>query len=317
LITVWVLTLGYVSAFAILHGGRGPGGHTGDQNDAAVVAAMGLSFALFGVGSADPKVRRISIILCAVFLVASIATLSRGGMIAMVSVALFYFLVTSHKFKKLIVIAIVIFGTFSFAPDQYFSEMASIDDDVKSDSQYSTVQIRLFMWATAINAFEDNPILGVGAANYTWVVGRYQPTEGNWPDSFFRRSRTGQAAHSWYFQILSEQGLVGVTVFGFLIFRFFRGLRRIVKQSVMAENRADDVWRFLSPKLLALALMGSMIGFLSAGVFLSILTYPHFYYLIGMGAGLELAVANREPDSQSGGEKLVSDRSASNGVDIQ
>ncbi len=74
-----------------------------------------------------------------------------------------------------------------------------------------------------------------------------------------------------------------------------------------ADPRSAQVWGYLSPRLLALALMGSMIGFLSAGIFLSILIYPHFWYLIGMAAGLEIAVSNnsKRDSGDSGGPQAI------------
>jgi hypothetical protein len=55
------------------------------------------------------------------------------------------------------------------------------------------------------------------------------------------------------------------------------------------DKDVSDDWGYLSPRLLANATIGSMIAFLTGGVFLSVLTYPHFFYLLGIGAGLGVA----------------------------
>jgi len=145
------------------------------------------------------------------------------------------------------------------------------------------------MWTTAINVFKENPVLGEGAGNFPWVVGQYQPREGNWPASFFRRDRYLQSAHSFYFQLIAEHGLVGILIIGFLIRRYFKSLWRIAKETKCYGQAELASWDYLSPNLLANALIGSMIGFLTGGIFLSVLIYPHFFYLLGMGAGLEVA----------------------------
>ncbi len=289
LIFVWLASLAYVSFYAITHNGRGPGGYAGDENDMALTAAMGLSFALFGVGTKSGWFKVVSAVLIFLFITSSVISFSRGGMIAMGAVGLFYFVSTENKIRKGFLVMALISLTLSFAPQKYVSELQSIGGELESDSAYSTGQIRLFMWAAAINAFKDNPILGVGAGNYSWSVGKYQPTEGNWPPAFFVRDRTRQSAHSFYFQLLAEQGIVGVSVIGFLVIRFFRNLNRIAKSRSYTEPDEAGGWGYLSRPYLALAIMGAMIGFLSAGVFLSVLNYPHFFYLIGMGAGLEIA----------------------------
>lgn len=306
LIGVWVLMLAYVAIYSIFHAGRGPGGYAGDENDMTLTAAMGLSFALFGLGSRHSMIKFGSSVLIVVFVTASVISLSRGGMIAMAAVGLYYFLSTKHKFRKGFVVVVVLLGTLSFAPEKYMSELKSIGGELTSDSAYSTGQIRLFMWAASINAFKDNPILGVGAGNYLHVVGKYQPTEGDWPSEFFRRDRTWQSAHSFYFQLLAEHGIVGIVIIGFLIMRFFKKLRRVVNENVQTDSKTAEVSGHLSRQLLALALMGSMIAFLTAGIFLSVLNYPHLFYLIGMGAGLEVATLR---DSQ----REITDDTASRG----
>jgi len=313
LIAVWVLTLAYVGIYAIFHGGMGPGGYMGDENDVALAAAMGLPFALFGLGSRHLMIKIGSSVLTFIFVSASVASLSRGGMIAMAAVGLYYFVSTEHKFRKGFLLVAVLLGTLSFAPDKYISELQSIGGEMKSDSEYSTGQIRLFLWAAGVNAFKDNPILGVGAGNYPWVVGKYQPTEGNWPASYFRRDRTKQAAHSFYIQLLAEHGLTGILVVGFLIMRFFSNLGRIAKESMQAEPNTAEDWGYLSPRLLALALIGSMIGFLSAGIFLSVLNYPHLFYLIGMGAGLEVATLKDSQGERADGGELTERREVGKG----
>lgn len=296
-VAVWLLTLAYVGIYAIFHSGGGPGGYVSDENDMALTVAMGLPFALFGLESQRPMIKIGSWVLTFIFVAASVASFSRGGMIAMASGVLFYLLYTQHKFRKSLLVATLILMILSLAPDRYLSELKSIRGELTANSEFSTGTIRRFMWATGVNAFMDNPILGVGAGNYPMVVGVYQPTKGNWPDAFFNRGRTMQSAHSFYIQILAEHGLAGIVLFGFLIKRFFSNLHRIVKENMQAEANDTEIWGHLSPRLLSLALMGSMIAFLSAGIFLSVLAYPHFYYLIGMGAGLE-AATRRDPGSE-------------------
>ena len=224
----------------------------------------------------------------------------------MAAVGLYYFAFTQHKFRKGMLVLTMFLMTLSFAPDEYISQFQSISGEVESDSQYSTGQIRFFMWATAFNAFNDNPIFGVGAGNYRWSVGKYQPTQGNWPSAFFERDRTMQAAHSFYFQLLAEHGLLGIAVFGFLIMRFFKTLRKIVREDAQGKYKHMESWGIFSTSYLALALMGSMIGFLSAGIFLSVLNYPHFFYFVGMGAGLEVACLECIPGDSTTENTVIS-----------
>lgn len=75
------------------------------------------------------------------------------------------------------------------------------------------------MYDAAIGAFKEHPVIGIGAgANYTWQL--------NYPDIGGNRSRI---VHSAYMLVLSELGLVGMTLFGAVIFLwlwyFWGGIR--------------------------------------------------------------------------------------------
>jgi O-antigen ligase len=284
---VWFLVLACVGGIGILSGGIGPGGYVGDENDFAMTAAIGLSLALFGAESKSRGIRFIAISASVLFVTAIILSFSRGGFVALVAVALFYLSKTANRGKKVGLLMLGFVLMFALAPNKFVSEVGSIRADATANSASSTGTIRLFMWTTAVNAAADNPLFGVGAGNFPGVVGKYQPKSGNWPPSFFRRDRSTQAAHSFYFKLLAEHGLIGILIVGYLIRHYFSVLSAIAGDTKNAHNEA--VWGYVNPNLLAKGLMGSMVGFLTAGLFLSVLMYPHFFYLLGMGAGLQVA----------------------------
>ena len=61
----------------------------------------------------------------------------------------------------------------------------------------------MFLWTTAWNMWEANPILGVGGGGFTFLVGRYQPTD--WEKrEYLERDRSGSVTHSIYFQTLAR-----------------------------------------------------------------------------------------------------------------
>ena len=64
--------------------------------------------------------------------------------------------------------------------------------------------------------FFDNPVMGVGQGNYPWHVGEIEEEMGvQWQT----RSLSGRAAHSLYFTLLPELGLIGTLIY-FLIVVF-------------------------------------------------------------------------------------------------
>jgi O-antigen ligase len=129
--------------------------------------------------------------------------------------------------------------------------------------------------------WKDNPVLGVGAGNSNWNIGRYQPRQAGEDGlfaggEFHARDYTSQSVHSVFFQVLSEMGTVGSLVFGMIVVGHYQGLRALrqrVKRDPRSTRRIRDETEFY-----VVALGGAMTGYLAAGAFLSVAYYPYPYY---------------------------------------
>jgi O-antigen ligase len=156
------------------------------------------------------------------------------------------------------------------------------------DTETGTAETRLFLWLTATRMWLDYPIFGVGGYNTPYRIGEYQPDQPigdlfQGPE-FRHRDWSGRVIHSVYFELLADRGLLGVGLFaaiGFLHYRTCSRLRRAVREGRIARERRRDVYLF------ALALEAAMTGFLTAGAFLSMATYPHFWFLSAQAAALD------------------------------
>ena len=102
-----------------------------------------------------------------------------------------------------------------------------------------------------------------------------------------RRVLGGRQAHSIYLTVLPELGIIGTTVFVALIWNIVRKLRKTA--GTARKYRSDPICEELF--LLNRAVMMSLLGFLSAGAFISVLYYPHLWYLIGFALMVEHALA--------------------------
>jgi O-antigen ligase len=173
---------------------------------------------------------------------------------------------------------------FLLAPSGYSEEMASIQE-----TESGTAETRLFLWIAAARMWSDYPILGVGPYNAAGYLGEYQLRSefGNLFEGIEFRDRdwTGKAVHSLYFEVLAERGLVGIvilSVIAVLHFRTLRHLRRAARRGVLLGRDLRSEVLYLS-----LALEASMVGLLAAGAFLSVATYPHFWYLSAQAVALD------------------------------
>jgi O-antigen ligase len=141
---------------------------------------------------------------------------------------------------------------------------------------------RVSEWQAALNMWEDNPVLGVGAGNYQSNIGRYY---GYVPRA--NRNLTERDSHNTYLVLLSSTGLAGLTAFlGMLIF--------FAHRAGAAFHSRSDPWE----KGLALGLLGGLIGFsingLWAGLLVRGIGVP-LALVFALIAALDAAVAAENP----------------------
>jgi O-antigen ligase len=88
--------------------------------------------------------------------------------------------------------------------------------DTITDLNYVANYDRIDRWTAAWHIWQDHPIAGVGWGSYPDVYFDYQTDL----EAFSREERMG--AHNLYLEIMAETGIIGITVFLFLIYMFFR-----------------------------------------------------------------------------------------------
>jgi O-antigen ligase len=109
------------------------------------------------------------------------------------------------------------------------------------------------------------------------------------------RSLAGRAAHSLYFTLLPELGLIGTFLFASMIVLSLKDLfyiRKILKSQ--KEKESNEESRRIH--YLALALEGSLVGFLASSAFISTLYYPNFWILCGFIVSLRKIIRERFGD---------------------
>ena len=293
IVWAWVFILFYVSIYGVLHAGRGPGGMIGDENDLALAIVTILPFALFGFDYHKGAKKWLFAFIALVFVAGVIASFSRGGFLGLAVGTLYYFILSKDKMKKVFILLFAVLAFITFAPSEYLDEITSISKDSKKDEANadSTGLQRYYLWATAYEMFKQNPIMGVGAGNFSFSAGAYQPTTGSWPEQYLLRSWSGTTAHSVYFLMIAELGAPGTIVYIYILWHFFKLVKRIAKR-VKEEPDIDE--QFRSDVLFySSALIAGMMSSLVSGIFLSALYYPHVWYLCGIAVALNTMV-NRE-----------------------
>ncbi len=283
----WVGIMCFQALWALTHDGHGYGSFLGDENDLALACDMALPFAFLGAQSFRGAKRWTCGFAAILLLSGVVASWSRGGFLGGIAAVAYCLLVGRHRVRN-IAIGCALAGAFYLAvPSSYRAEMATIED-----TDEGTAETRLFLWVTATRMWKDHPIFGVGPNNAAFLVGRYQPgpTEGGMFSSpaFQERDWGMTALHSVYFQLLAERGLVGVALFGWMLFAFYADLRRLRRDAPRARASAPQLVR--DTTMYAIALEAAMAGFLVAGAFLSMLYYPYFWFFTALAVAHERAI---------------------------
>jgi probable O-glycosylation ligase (exosortase A-associated) len=169
------------------------------------------------------------------------------------------------KAKRKITIAVVgmvvLLPAVAFLPERWSDRMHSIT----SYDQDSSALSRLESWQLALRMAADHPIFGAGfeAILSPRVIAHYLPR------------KIALEAHSIWFQVMSDEGFVGLGIFvlfGICGYRNATAVRR------MTRDRPDLAWA----RDLATMSQLSLVGFWAAGTFLSMAYYDVYYAIIAI-----------------------------------
>ncbi|GAX62991.1 lipid A core - O-antigen ligase and related enzymes [Candidatus Scalindua japonica] len=171
----------------------------------------------------------------------------------------------------------------AFASQEYWDEMATITGQVESQSG-DTGQERFDSWLGGWRMFLDHPIIGVGAQNFGMWIQDYFPIE----EKAYRM--WGRVAHSLYFTLLPEMGIVGTIFFFGMIWGNYKDQRYLstleTKKGALlaATNLTEEEKESISKGIrtlhfLSLAYGGAMVAYLVTGIFISVLWYGYFWML--------------------------------------
>ena len=208
------------------------------------------------------------------FILAVLITSSRGATLGLAGSALYSLRNARRKILSLIIIIVLAIGyVFLIAPEQIerFKKMGAMDDQ--------TSQERIENWKAAIAMFQDNPITGVGVGNYVEANNRIYHTG------------IPYVQHNIYLQALTESGLPGLAIVILIIIGFFKN--QMETKKILESEKIND------PFYMGLAngLNISMIGFLIAGFFITVLFYPFFWVNLMISVALK-KIVEKEVSSQ-------------------
>jgi len=254
-----------------------------DENDFCLFVNCMVPFAFFlAILSEKIKLKWFYMFLVLIFVIANIASFSRGGFIGLLAIVFYLFWGSRKKIFFIVLVVVVGAAIVKFSPPRYLAEISSIDSN---SYERDTGAERLTSWEAAWEMFIDHPIVGVGVNNYgPWLPDYWQGER--------RSSETmwGRVAHSLYFTLLPELGLVGSIIFiGMLLgnykdHKFICNLERNKKQYLAEANLEKEEKERIGNEISSLyfiskAYCGAMVAYLVTGIFISVLWYYFFWTL--------------------------------------
>jgi putative inorganic carbon (hco3(-)) transporter len=281
LIWVVVISLGYFGVkgglFAILTGGSyrvwGPeSSFIYDNNHLALALTMVLPLMYYLSTQATMKLMKWGLLGAILLTLGAIMfSYSRGALLACAAMMFVLFWRGRHKMMTLTLVAAIVGVMWTFAPAQWYERMESIGDYEEDAS----AQGRLTIWKAAFDIAVARPLLGGGfrATYFQHVVDVFSP------------GVSARATHSIYFEVLGEQGFIGLAMFlGFALVAWRQGswIQKVTKK------REDLRWANDLARTFQVALAAFLVG----GAFLSLGYYDGYYTVLLIMAATRRHVAN-------------------------
>lgn len=264
-----------------------------DPNElaSALVAGVALSAALAFNLKRSSGLRLAAIGAGAFCLFGIFLTVSRGGMLAL-GTALIAAILFSGRWRLRVVVGTLLIAATTFV---YFTAIASPEarDRISSSTagENRVPDGRTTIWAIGWRMFEAHPLNGVGAGNFQNSAKDYLLQPGVLQRSDQVLLSVPQVAHNSYLSVLSQLGLVGLTLFLAIIgFSLTSALRAAGNFRVRGDPKGEALARGLAI---------AMVGSLAADFFIAQELNKQLWLLLGFGPAL-LALSTRAPEDEPG-----------------
>jgi probable O-glycosylation ligase (exosortase A-associated) len=252
--------------------------HLGDNNAVAVGMLMVVAMMIALAGTATRRWERHGYQFLALgILYRSLATYSRGGLLAAIAMGLWFLFRSKHKVVALVSLVLACALIMPLLPTAFWERMSTIEEAREDiDSADGSIQGRLHFWNVAVVMANRNPVFGVGNFGFNAAYDFYDPTGGT-----FGYDRS---VHSSWFGTLAELGYPGLIMFVAILITAFTACFRA--RAAVARGAPKELEAY------ALALEMGLVAFIVGGSFVVLQYNELVWHFIGLTMVLHaLAVA--------------------------
>ena len=253
-------------AFVIFSGGsqglRGPSASFISDNNTLALALVTITpLLVYLVTQVHTKwLKRAVLAMAALTALGAIGSYSRGALLGAFAMGFFLWLKSTHKLKTGMAFVLLVPLVLLAMPEEWTGRMNTI----QTYEEDASATGRLNSWMFAIR-IADEFVMGGGLNVFSpHMFMLYAPE----PDRYYD-------AHSIYFQVLGEQGYIGLAIFLTMFVVAWRGGSRVIR---FCRDKEDLGWALMLARMCHV----SMIGYLTAGAFLTLAYYDLIYYVIAI-----------------------------------
>ena len=241
-----------------------PGSRLSDRNELALALNMTIPIIIFLFTQTKSKWLKIALAgAISLNVLAILGSYSRGGLLGLLVLAGYFFLQSKRKVLVSILLIFAVSISSLFVSDEWTERM----DTIETMDQDASFLGRVLAWKQATLMAIDHPIFGggfkAGQNQVIWIM--YEP-------EFYKLDfivdtsgftvNKAKAAHSIYFQVLGDQGFVGLCIFLIILLVAYRKLSWVTKHS-------QDEWVINLARMLKV----SLVAYCAGGAALSL---PYF-----------------------------------------
>lgn len=235
----------------------------GDNNHLAMLLLMVVPLLYYLYLYSKRHWVRIGFLLTILLMVlAVVSTNSRGGLLGLFAVALWLVYRSRRRVVGTLLVAAAAVLVVQLAPESWVQRMDTIQDASIDDS----FQGRLQAWRVSAAIAQEHPFFGGGLraiqSPAVWLQFESAPSLLGFVD-IPPTAGVGRAAHSIWFEVLGDQGFVGLLIFIGLIANAFwvaRAVRRLARTNGPSERWAVDLANLLTVSMVAYAVTGSALS---------------------------------------------------------
>lgn len=235
----------------------------GDNNHLALILLMVMPFLYYAYQASEKKLVRFGFLAALPLMVlAVVATRSRGALVGMFAVALWVILKSQKKILGIVLVSLCAVMVIQLAPKTWSERM----ETMQTADQDASLLGRVTAWKVSSAIAVANPLLGGGfRAIQSYPVWDQFKNSKSFLD-FIKTpalSRSGVAAHSIWFEVLGDQGVVGLILFMALVINGFitrREIWRLVKKNGPQNRWAGDLSDMVGASMLAYVVSGSLLS---------------------------------------------------------